>query len=339
MSLISSQDAGSAQYVACTKLARGASATIFLVHERRRDQLLAVKCRQRSELSEPEEELNTRRENELFLLLSKTNSPFFPRLWDILKTTNATYLIMDFFGNGDLEALLQRQPFTPSQTRFYAAELCLAVEYIHDNGILHRNIQLDNILLASDGHIKLSGFGVYKAEMKSPSKTSTFCGSVSNLPPEILLDQPYGMAVDWWYYGVTLYQMIAREDPFQGDTTDDLYDAILSDCELHYPADLPRSHRDILCGLLQRDPNQRLGGTGHDSIEVKRHEYFQGVDWENVPENFEVPFVPTRKNSHSGKCLCPQTADNAIDSHNYTSKELPAEIQSLFADFSQSLAF
>jgi serine/threonine protein kinase len=325
---MSSQEQNSRQYVPCNKLIRGASATVFVVHERRKDQLLAVKCRQRSKLSEPEEELATRREKELFLLLSETNPPFFPRLWDILKTTNTTYLVMDFFGNGDLEALLQQQPFTPSQARFYATELCLAVEYLHDNGILHRNIQLDSILLAPDGHIKLSGFGVYKGGMKSPSKTSTFCGSASILPPEILLDQPYGMAVDWWYYGVTLYQMIAREEPFQGDTIDDIYDAILSDCGPRYPAALPRSHRDILCGLLHRDPEKRLGCSAQDSREVKRHEYFHGVDWETFPDNVEVLFMPTRMN-----------ADIGTGSHDHTSKELPEEIQDLFADFSQSVAF
>lgn len=338
MSLMSNLGGDAAQYVACTELGRGASATVFLVHERRKDQLLAVKCRQRSKLSDLEEERSIRHEQELFLRLNQTGNPFFPRLWDSLKTTDSTYLVMDFFSAGDLEVQLQQQPFTPCQTRFYATELCLAIKHLHDNGILHRNINLDNILLAPDGHIKLSGFGIHKPGMTSTSRTSTFCGSAPNAPPEMLLNQPYGMAVDWWLYGVTVYQMITREVPFQGDTEDDIYDAILSGLDPHLDSSLPSSHRDILCGLLQRDPNQRLGGSVHDSLEIMRHEYFHGVDWDNVLGKNEVPFIPAGEYSRNHKNLCLHTADRSVDPHYHSHKELSAEMQRLFDDFSQSLS-
>lgn len=92
--------------------------------------------------------------------------------------------------------------------RFYACEVLLALEYFHSQGIIYRDLKLDNILLNLDGHIKIADYGLCKENMWYGSTTGTFCGTPEFMAPEILLEQKYGRAVDWWALGVLIYEML-----------------------------------------------------------------------------------------------------------------------------------
>jgi serine/threonine protein kinase len=152
---------------------------------------------------------------------------------------------------------------------------------------------LDNILLDLDGHIRIADFGLCKEEMGYGAVTHTFCGTPEFLAPEILLEQGYGRAVDWWAYGVLLYEMRLGSEPFKGSEEDEIYDAILED-EVLYPYNLERETVSILQKLLTRDPNYRLGGGPEDAQEVKRHIYFKGVVWDDYLNlRIPPPYKPT----------------------------------------------
>lgn len=92
--------------------------------------------------------------------------------------------------------------------RFYACEVLLALEYFHSQGIIYRDLKLDNILLGLDGHIKIADYGLCKENMWFGCTTGTFCGTPEFMAPEILLEQKYGRAVDWWAFGVLIYEML-----------------------------------------------------------------------------------------------------------------------------------
>jgi classical protein kinase C len=121
----------------------------------------------------------------------------------------------------------------------------LALKYFHENGVIYRDLKLDNILLTLDGHIKIADYGLCKEDMHYGSTTSTFCGTPEFMAPEILMDKRYGRAVDWWAFGVLIYQMLLQQSPFRGEDEDEIYDAILADEPL-YPIHMPRDSVSIL---------------------------------------------------------------------------------------------
>lgn len=186
--------------------------------------------------------------------------------------------------------------------------MCLALKYFHENGVIYRDLKLDNILLTLDGHIKIADYGLCKEEMWYGSTTSTFCGTPEFMAPEvvltqqdgkhssdndqILLDKKYGRAVDWWAFGVLIYQMLLQQSPFRGEDEDEIYDAILADEPL-YPIHMPRDSVSILQKLLTREPELRLGSGPTDAQEIMSHAFFRNINWDDVyHKKIAPPFVP-----------------------------------------------
>jgi classical protein kinase C/novel protein kinase C epsilon type len=269
------------QYECLTLLGAGYSWKVFvsrIVHTAR---LYAVRERRKQKIVEFDEMTNLQRELETLQALSETKHPHLINLVDVFHTRQAIYFVTDFMSGGDLEYLLERRPLLPEQTRIFAAELCLAIKHLHEHDIVHRNIRLDNILIADDGRIVLSGFGTCRPGMAKSSRSSSFVGGGDCMPPEVLLDEEYGRSVDWWAYGIVLYQMMLRQAPFTGDSADEIYDAILTK-DPQYPSTLPTVCIDVLRRLLERDPRQRLGSGEADALEVMQHAYFNGIVWDDI---------------------------------------------------------
>lgn len=148
--------------------------------------------------------------------------------------------------------------------RFYSAEVLLALEHLHDNGIIYRDLKLDNVVLAPDGHIKLTDYGLCKGNTYYETTTGTYCGTPEFMAPEILMNQRYTRAVDWWAFGVLLYEMLAGQvgyiarlsvvtccidqlfqAPFRAETEDEMFDAIMRD-ELICPHYLSKEAKNLL---------------------------------------------------------------------------------------------
>jgi serine/threonine protein kinase len=112
------------------------------------------------------------------------------------------------------------------------------------------------------------------------------------MAPEILLEKPYTRAVDWWAFGVLLYEMISGQAPFKGDDEEDIFEAILED-DVRYPPTMSREGVDLLKRLLCKDPTRRLGSGRADAEEIKRHPYFRSVDWDaHLELRIPPPFAP-----------------------------------------------
>lgn len=99
--------------------------------------------------------------------------------------------------------------FSEDRTRFYGAEIISALAYLHSQGIIYRDLKLENLLLDKDGHIKITDFGLCKEDITYGRTTKTFCGTPEYLAPEVIEDNDYGRAVDWWGIGVVMYEMVS----------------------------------------------------------------------------------------------------------------------------------
>jgi serine/threonine protein kinase len=109
------------------------------------------------------------------------------------------------------------------------------------------------------------------------------------------LDKKYGRAVDWWAFGVLIYQMLLQQSPFRGEDEDEIYDAILADEPL-YPIHMPRDSVSILQKLLTREPEQRLGSGPTDAQEVMSQPFFRNINWDDIyHKRVAPPFKPTIK--------------------------------------------
>jgi serine/threonine protein kinase len=114
---------------------------------------------------------------------------------------------------------------------------------------------------------------------------------------QILLDKKYGRAVDWWAFGVLIYQMLLQQSPFRGEDEDEIYDAILADEPL-YPISMPRDSVSILQKLLTREPDQRLGSGPTDAQEVMSQPFFRNIVWDDIyHKRVQPPFMPTIKSA------------------------------------------
>ncbi|KAJ9290139.1 protein kinase c [Paecilomyces variotii] len=277
-------------------LGKGNFGKVMLAETKSTRKLYAIKVLKKEFIIENDEVESTKSEKRVFLIANKERHPFLLNLHACFQTETRIYFVMEYISGGDLMLHIQRGQFGLKRAQFYAAEVCLALKYFHENGVIYRDLKLDNILLTLDGHIKIADYGLCKEEMWYGCTTSTFCGTPEFMAPEILLDKKYGRAVDWWAFGVLIYQMLLQQSPFRGEDEDEIYDAILADEPL-YPIHMPRDSVSILQKLLTREPELRLGSGPTDAQEIMSHAFFRNINWEDVyHKRVPPPFMPTISN-------------------------------------------
>jgi novel protein kinase C epsilon type len=196
---------------------------------------------------------------------------------------------------GDLMFQIQKAcKFEEARARFYAAEVTLALQFLHKYGVIYRDLKLDNILLDQEGHCKLADFGMCKEGILDGMTTATFCGTPDYIAPEILQELEYGASVDWWALGVLMYEMMVGQPPFEADNEDDLFESILRD-DVLYPVWLSDEAVSILKGFMTKNPARRLGCVVANGIEgaIRTHSFFQNMDWEALEaRRVKPPFKP-----------------------------------------------
>ena len=144
---------------------------------------------------------------------------------------------------------IQRKRFTNEQARFFAAEVLLALEYLHKRDIIYRDLKLDNILLTLEGHIKLADYGLCKGGMQINNTTATFCGTPEFMAPEILREQPYTRSVDWWAFGVLLFELLYAQAPFPGRSEKDIFRGIVAG-KVSFPDHATAAAKDLVTKVL-----------------------------------------------------------------------------------------
>ncbi|KAK9461554.1 Phototropin-1 [Lipomyces oligophaga] len=274
-------------------LGKGNFGKVMLAETKSGKKLYAIKVLKKDYILQIDGVESTRSEKRVFLIANRERHPFLLNLQACFQTETRVYFVMQYISGGDLMWHIQKEPFTQKRAQFYAAEVCLGLKYFHESGVIYRDLKLDNILLTLDGHVKIADYGLCKENMGPDSTTQTFCGTPELMAPEIIRDLPYGLAVDWWAFGVLIYQMILGQSPFRGEDEQEIFEAILKDEPL-YPIQMPRNSVMILQALLTREPTQRLGYGIRDAKDVMEHPYFENINWDDIyHKRVPPPFVPS----------------------------------------------
>lgn len=290
---------GLADFELVRVIGRGSYAKVLLVRLKKNEQLYAMKV-VKKELVHDDEDIDWVQTEKHVFEQASTN-PFLVGLHSCFQTQSRLFLVIEYVNGGDLMFHMQRQRKLPEEhARFYAAEICIALNFLHEKGIIYRDLKLDNVLLDHDGHIKLTDYGMCKEGIRPGDTTSTFCGTPNYIAPEILRGEDYGFSVDWWALGVLMFEMMAGRSPFDiiTDNPDMNTEEYLFQVILEKPIRIPRSlsvkAASVLKGFLNKDPKERLGchvQTGY--TDIKSHTFFRSIDW-NQLEKKEVtpPFKP-----------------------------------------------
>jgi len=265
----------------------GTFGKVYLVKHRPTNNYFAMKSLPKAEVVrwKQVEHINTERQ-----ILSSIRHPFIVNLYRSFQDDKNLFLIMEYVIGGELFSHIKRAGrFSNEVARFYAAEILLALEYLHSLNITYRDLKPENLLIDSTGHIKITDFGFAK---QVEDRTWTVCGTPDYLAPEIILTKGHGKAVDWWALGILIFEMLAGFPPFCDDNTYAIYEKILGG-RVSFPAYFDADARDLIKRLLAQDRTRRLGSLKGGAADIKAHKWFKGVDFDAlVQRRMNGPIIP-----------------------------------------------
>ncbi|EHB14652.1 Ribosomal protein S6 kinase alpha-6 [Heterocephalus glaber] len=211
-------------------------------------------------------------------ILVEVNHPFIVKLHYAFQTEGKLYLILDFLRGGDVFTRLSKEVlFTEEDVKFYLAELALALDHLHQLGIVYRDLKPENILLDEIGHIKLTDFGLSKESVDQEKKAYSFCGTVEYMAPEVVNRRGHSQSADWWSYGVLMFEMLTGTLPFQGKDRNETMNMILK-AKLGMPQFLSGEAQSLLRMLFKRNPANRLDSPGLPAS-ANAHQLFKGFSF------------------------------------------------------------
>ncbi|BGP18339.1 Serine/threonine-protein kinase [Rhodosporidiobolus nylandii] len=269
-------------------IGKGSFGKVMQVRKKDTGKIYAMKTIRKAHIVSRSEVVHTLAER---TVLAQVRSAFIVPLKFCMQSKEKLYLVLSYVNGGELFHHLQAEGrFSEDRTRFYAAELLSALDALHQHDVIYRDLKPENILIDYTGHIVLCDFGLTKLNMGENDRTNTFAGTPEYLAPELILGQGYTRTVDWWTLGVLLYEMLSGLPPFYEEEHQKMYRRIVSE-----PLSFPRSTqqlirpsaRDLLTGLLEKDPENRLGAYGAD--EIRRHLWFYDLDWRRLEQRGYVP--------------------------------------------------
>ena len=237
-------------------IGNGAFAQVWLGRHATTGTPVAIKVVNRSAIATPDALTRFTRE---VSLMKQMQHPFIAELFEIIQTPSAFYLVMEYADNGSmLEYVNGQGKLAEEEARKYFAELVCALDYLHNKKyVAHRDLKAENILLNSDGSIRLVDFGLSREFTKTCPNMNTACGSPAYAAPEMIQGHPYTKAADMWSAGVVLYAMVCGSLPFEDESVQTLLQKVVY-TEARFPETLSRSVVDLLKRLLAKSPEERI---------------------------------------------------------------------------------
>ncbi|XP_059057838.1 atypical protein kinase C isoform X1 [Achroia grisella] len=317
-------------------IGRGSYAKVLMVELKRTKRVYAMKVIKKALVTDDEDIDWVQTEKHVFETAS--NHPFLVGLHSCFQTPSRLFFVIEFVRGGDLMFHMQRQRRLPEEhARFYAAEISLALHFLHERGVIYRDLKLDNVLLDHEGHIKLTDYGMCKEGVRPGDTTSTFCGTPNYIAPEILRGEEYGFSVDWWALGVLTYEMLAGRSPFDiaqaadnpDQNTEDYLFQVILEKTIRIPRSLSVKAASVLKGFLNKNPVERLGCGENGFLDIISHPFFKSIEWEMLEQKQVVPpFKPRLEGERDLANFPPEFTDEPV--------HLTPDNDTVIADIDQS---
>ncbi|PVU86265.1 hypothetical protein BB560_006777 [Smittium megazygosporum] len=317
--LIQKVRVGPSSFTKIKLLGMGDVGKVYLVREKVSGKLYAMKVLSKKEMIKRNKIKRVLAEQEI---LSTANFPFVVTLYHSFQSEHRLYFCMDYCLGGEFFRVLQAKPgkhLAELETRFYAAEVICALEYLHLNGFIYRDLKPENILLHESGHIMLTDFDLSKHSMPTGSpgilknntffsqnialdtkictaalRTNSFVGTEEYIAPEVIQGVGHTSAVDWWTLGILIYEMLFGITPFKGANRNETFRNIVTvDVTFPHPPNhqsITKRCKNLIKSLLIKDETQRLGRKGGAS-DIKSHKWFSDLNWALL-RNMSPPIIP-----------------------------------------------
>ncbi|XP_071970498.1 protein kinase C delta type-like [Engystomops pustulosus] len=212
------------------------------------------------------------------------HSHVFTHCYATFQTEDYVFYAMEYITGGELRNFMDRRaPCDMETTRFISAEIVCGLQYLHGRGVIHRDLKPENILMDTTGHIKISDFGLAALNIFGNKKMRDRAGTAGYMAPEVMCMNPYNASVDYFSFGVILYELVVGRYPFyKGGNSARIRRSIR---QLQYPEDMSSTIRSILEGLFCKSCNQRQ----QFCDAIRNHSFFEGVNWEEAEEGILCP--------------------------------------------------
>ena len=267
---------------------KGSFGKVILVKYFNNEKIYAMKILDKEEIIRRKQIKHTKTER---LLLEKLNHPFIAQLQFAFQDAKKLYLVTEFMQGGELFFHIKRRTgFKEVSAKFYMSQIFLAIDYLHKNGYIYRDLKPENILIDKEGNIKLTDFGLSKVISTDGdiNTTNTLCGTLEYIAPEIFQRKPYDKSIDWFSFGVVLYEMLTGQLPF--NIKNEEFDESKYK-NIKYPEKMSPEAKELIEKLIEIEPEKRLGYNSSD--EIRNSAFFKEVDFEKVyNKEYRPPFKP-----------------------------------------------